>query len=107
MGIAAKAKQAALGLLQEFQTLWFDCNSDFVPWCSHKDGGRLFSIRRFGRNQDLNCRRAPLASAFAEFVGAIDCGYSVLLPGTHIESDAEMGFSPTRVHVGLVVPSCG
>merc|ERR1712032_1352399 len=110
--IRTLAEQRVDDLATEFEMLWREHRKDFRPWYeSHGpvEGWRVFGTHVFGQRLDGNCVRAPAAAAFAEALpGTTLCGYSVLLPGAHIEPHAESGESAAmRVHVGLRVPNGG
>jgi len=99
-------------LVAEFELLWHNHRGDFRQWREDDepvDGWLLFGTHLFGNRLEANCQRAPRAALLAEsLAGATLCGYSVLLPGTHISPHAEdPSSSSTRVHVGLRVPSGG
>lgn len=100
-------------LQREFKVLWTERPKDFLPWREHNeivDGWLLFGTHLFGRRLEANCAAAPAAAQLAEALGAALCGYSVLLPGTHVEPHAEDAESAaTRFHVGLQAPctNCG
>jgi len=104
-------ERAVKGLIEEFESLWRCRRDNFLTWQEDDRptvGWKLFGTHLFGYRLEMNCTAAPIATSLAEALGATMCGFSVLLPGTHIEPHAEDSKSAsTRVHVGLHVPHSG
>merc|ERR1719410_2800503 len=104
-------KKAVNALIEEFEGLWRCRRDNFLTWQEDDSptvGWKLFGTHLFGHRLEMNCAAAPMAASLAEALGATVCGFSVLLPGTHIEPHAEDSeSSSTRVHVGLHVPHSG
>lgn len=104
-------EKTAKSLIEEFEGLWRCRKDDFLTWQENGSptvGWKLFGTHLFGYRLEMNCEAAPAAASLAEALGATMCGFSVLLPGTHIEPHAEdAGSASTRVHLGLRVPRSG
>jgi len=101
-------------LSSEFDGLWNSNREAFLPWHEHGQpviGWLLFGTHFLGECLEENCFLAPIAASLGRSVGANSCGYSVLLPGTHVPPHAEdSASSETRVHIALRIPrssGCG